>query len=304
MNENPLVSVVVPVYNRARLLGRALGSVLGQTMRDFELIVVDDGSTDDSVAVAESFAADPRVRLCPNPVNLGAAGARNRGIELARGRYVAFQDSDDRWFPEKLARQLEALAAAPRVRAAFCGAVYFSREQCYAIPRSPALRGGEIDLARAILYDNPTTPQTLLVERELLVSVGGFDRTLRINEDWDLVLRLAQEVAFGFVDEPLVMLYRTPGSVSSDRRADALFRLALVERYGALFARERDARARQRYIAGCLLSAEGRPVEAARALLRSFRDAPRGRTLAQVGRAFLPRRRPASPRGGAPGPRA
>ena len=108
----PRVSVFIPAYNREDLIGDAVGSVLAQTFRDFELIVVDDGSTDRTCAIVEAFG-DPRVRLVSNGANLGIPISRNRGLELARGDYLAILDSDDRMLPERLRRQVAFLDANP-----------------------------------------------------------------------------------------------------------------------------------------------------------------------------------------------
>lgn len=97
----PTVSVVIPTYNRAHLVGRAIQSVLNQTYQDFEIIVVDDGSTDNTEEVVKSFN-DPRIRYIRHDQNRGGSAARNTGIKMARGEYIAFQDSDDEWLPEKL----------------------------------------------------------------------------------------------------------------------------------------------------------------------------------------------------------
>ncbi len=109
----PLVSVIMPLYNAERFVQAAILSVVGQTVKDWELIVIDDGSKDRSYEVAKEQAEkDERICLLRNEVNSGVAKTRNRGIELARGEYIAFLDSDDIWHPEKLQRQLERMTAA------------------------------------------------------------------------------------------------------------------------------------------------------------------------------------------------
>src|SRR5579859_6948520 len=110
MSKAPAVSVILPTYNRAHLLPRAIASVLGQSFRDFELIVVDDGSKDDTVGLMRSYD-DPRIVFLPPERNLGDAGARMRGIACARGEWLAFQDSDDEWLPDRLRLQLDYAAS-------------------------------------------------------------------------------------------------------------------------------------------------------------------------------------------------
>ena len=124
MPDTPTVSVIMPVHNRHDLVRRSIESVLAQNMTDFELLVIDDCSTDKTAEVVEEFCSDPRVHLHRNLKNLGPGGARNLGIDLARSRYIAFQDSDDRWFPEKLALQIAALESNQDRRACYCGALF------------------------------------------------------------------------------------------------------------------------------------------------------------------------------------
>ena len=290
MNDVPSVSVVLPVYNRRDLVRRAIESVLAQTAGDLELLVIDDCSTDGTPEVVAEYCTDPRVRLHRNTDNLGAAGARNRGIDLARGRYVAFQDSDDRWFPEKLALQLAALRDNPGVRACYCGALYYSAQQCYYIPQDAALDAvgaREGDLSVAVLHENPITPQALLVERTLFDEVGGFDTSLRINEDWELAIRMAQKTRFALVGEPLVVIYRTVNSVSSDLVANIAVRKWLLTQYAGLFADNPAARARQNYIIAGQSLRNRAHDDAVAHFRRSFRDAPSLRCLLQIQRARL-----------------
>lgn len=281
----PTVSVVLPVYDRAGTIARAIESVLAQSFTDLELIVIDDGSTDATPEIVRGYLTDPRVRFEVNPRNLGAAGTRNRGIALARGAYVAFQDSDDRWLPEKLALQMEELARSPDCRVCYCGALYYAEEQCYYIPRRGTLQHKRGDLSAAILSSNPTTPQTLLVDRALIDQTGAFDDSFRINEDWELAIRLAQASPFAFVPEPLVLIYRTANSLSSDRAADTATRARILRDHAPLYARNPTARARQAYIIGCQNLQLGQPGTALRDLAASFRDAPSLVCLAQMLRA-------------------
>ncbi|WP_425053154.1 glycosyltransferase family 2 protein [Psychromarinibacter sp. S121] len=290
MTDAPTVSIVLPVHNREVLVRRAIDSVLAQTRQDFELIVIDDCSTDRTVEVVREYCSDPRVRLELNTTNLGPAGARNRGIELARGRYVAFQDSDDRWFPEKLAMQVQAMEDAPDCRASYCGALYYSAAQCYYIPRLSVFDIGDAaqgDISEAVLHTNPTTPQTLMAERTLFEDVGGFDTSLRINEDWELAIRLAQKAKFAFVEEPLVVIYRTANSVSSDKVADTAFRKKLLTDYADLYAKYPEARARQNYIIGGQSIENAATRDAVEYFRRSYRDSPSLKSLIQIWRARL-----------------
>lgn len=108
--ENPLVSVIMPAYNAERYIAASIASVMAQTMQAWELIVIDDGSNDGTMQIVQNMAKeDPRIRLCPNESNMGTARSRNRGMDLSRGQYIAFLDSDDIWHPQKLEKQLSCM---------------------------------------------------------------------------------------------------------------------------------------------------------------------------------------------------
>ncbi len=229
-SDPPLVSIVLPVFNRAEELPRAAASVLRQSYRDIELIIVDDGSTDDTTLVARRIASgDGRVRLVTLDENRGAAVARNEGIRLSRGRYVAFQDSDDEWSVTKLERQLGTLRSLGRRAAAcYCRFEMESPAGWTVVPDGPAepFHG---DIGVRLLSGNVVGTPTLLVERELLETVEGFDASLRALEDWDLALRLAFRTQFGFVDAVLVRAHRGVGSVNA--RADLLTEWAVLKKH-------------------------------------------------------------------------
>lgn len=223
----PLVGVVIPTYNRADLVLRAVRSVLGQTWRDLDLVVVDDGSTDGTV---DRLAAidDPRLRVIAQ-ANGGVARARNRGLAEARGDWVAFLDSDDRWHPEKLARQMAVMLTAP-ARTGFC---HTGLEIVLAdgLVEAPATAEGRI--FEACLLDNPVRAPTSsgVVRREAVDAVGGFDPALPAIEDWDWLQRLARLYDVAAVAEPLVV-YRDAGEGRRSRnfRANMEAREMLWER--------------------------------------------------------------------------
>ncbi len=184
------VSVVIPTHDRAALVGRALRSVLAQTVGDLEVIVVDDGSTDGTARVVADWP-DPRVRLVRFDRCRGVAAARNEGIRQARADLVAFLDSDDEWLPEKLERQLARLEAAtdPRVTTVFC-LDYRYTPGWGRIPRSGVVHEG--DVFASLLRDWTPHPSLALVRRSALLAVGGFDETLPYDEEQDLWLRMAE----------------------------------------------------------------------------------------------------------------
>ncbi|TPV93205.1 MAG: glycosyltransferase [Myxococcales bacterium FL481] len=196
------ISVVVPTYQRAELTCRALRSVVAQTEAPGEIILVDDGSSDGTAErVHEQF---PQVRVIVQS-NRGVSAARNRGIRDARGELVALLDSDDEWHPDKLARQVHALSAAPWARLCHTDEVWVRRGRRVNPMRKHQKFGGWI-------YDKclplcAISPSSVLVFRSLLEEVGGFDEDLPACEDYDLWLRICARHPVLFVPEALLTKY-------------------------------------------------------------------------------------------------
>jgi glycosyltransferase involved in cell wall biosynthesis len=218
----PLVSVVLPTFNRQRVLGRAITSVLGQTYRNLELIVVDDGSTDGTGELVGTMA-DPRVRLVRKGRREGAAKARNDGIRAAAGELIAFQDSDDEWLSTKLERQV-ALLENSSADVGWIGGSHLAM-----LPAGPIVVSAEslvhgVDYQHDLLDGRAFVTPTWLVRRALLLEVGLFDEALGCLEDWDLILRLDRVCRFRAVAEPVVRKHGSADSLFGDvpRRIAAL----------------------------------------------------------------------------------
>ena len=172
-----MISVIIPVYNYERYLGEAIESVLGQTYQDLEVIVVDDGSTDRSGDVAKSFAGQG-VRYCQE-VHAGIGPARNKGVELAQGEFIAFLDADDRWPLEKIERQLRAFENDPALEMVF--------GQALQLQNGPAWEAGVRDKNLAVDGMVPgMVPGTMLIKRDAFDRVGKFQGGLKVGEfiDW------------------------------------------------------------------------------------------------------------------------
>lgn len=192
------VSVIIPTRDRCAALSRALGSVLAQTLPAAEVIVVDDGSRDSTLElVATRF---PEVRLI-RQAPAGVSAARNRGIRAARSPWIAFLDSDDRWLPRKLERQLEALRKSSRHRICHAGEVWIRHGRRVNPPRHHTPVGGRI--FRECLRRCAIAPSSVVLERDLLDEAGGFDESLRACEDYDLWLRICSRHEVLLVPEPL-----------------------------------------------------------------------------------------------------
>jgi len=212
--ETPLVSVVTPAYNVAWCVGRAVDSVLAQDYREREMIVVDDGSTDDTAKVLASYGGAIRV---VRQENRGMSAARNVAIRAARGEYVAFLDSDDWWLPHKLSRQV-ALMQADR------GIGFSSTAARVEDPQGKLLnrwrcRHAKTDILKTLFAQNAAIAggcSAVMVRASLLQQTGLFDESLRGFEDPDLWMRLAAASGYACIDEELVVILRREKSVSGN----------------------------------------------------------------------------------------
>lgn len=220
------VSVVIPTFNRGGVIAHAVRSVLEQTYGDFELLVIDDGSTDDTEARVRSLT-DPRVHYIRQP-NGGVSAARNHGVRRARGNAIAFLDSDDAWMPDKLARDVAFLDAHPDVDAVFADVRKHDGDAVVPsfVRAAPVIAGmltrhagtDEIVFSRRemrllLLQEVPILPSAFTIRRAALLAAQGFDETWRSFEDWDLFLRLADRTAFGYIDRPLAVQTISPDSL-------------------------------------------------------------------------------------------
>ena len=201
----PRVSIIVPVFNRAQTVGRAVASVMAQTFGDWELIIVDDGSEDDLVG-AMAACPDERRRVLRHERNRGAAAARNTGIDAARAPFIAFLDSDDEWLPAKLARQVDAIERAGPRLGALCSAFRLRRTRTgYSEDRYPRAPAGWPAQLLDGCFVSPGT--TLLARRECFDTVGPLDESLARFEDWDWLLRLVERYDFDCLPEILAIVH-------------------------------------------------------------------------------------------------
>ena len=220
-DNRPVVSVILPTYNRKNLVGKAIQSVLEQNYRNLELIIIDDASTDGTEEIIKEFK-DARILYLRNPVNRGGGAARNTGIKVAKGSFIAFQDSDDLWLPDKLEKQMAVFKVSPEN----VGVVYTQcdrreGDQVRRIPgeHTPQKNG---DLFKGLLSENFITLPTVVIKKVCLEKVGGFDESLPRLQDWEFFIRIARYFEFQYIPEPLVYSFFTPGSISS--KPEALIR--------------------------------------------------------------------------------
>lgn len=229
--QTPLVSVIIPTYNRVKTLSIAIESVLRQTYGNVEVIVVDDGSSDGTEEYVNGLT-DHRVKYVRSAVNRGPAAARNLGVKYALGKYVAFQDSDDEWHADKLEKQMPLLLDMAQGNSlVYCEFTrYYGKNPHDLVPSKKIPLSCKQGKMLAVLLQQPMiSTQTIVVNRDDFLKVGGFDEHLRTFEDYEFTLRFSQNHNIGFVEESLVKVYDSPDSVDK-RFADRIRTQAYVVR--------------------------------------------------------------------------
>lgn len=259
----PTVSVVVPTYNYGRYVGEAIDSALAQTVPPLEVIVVDDGSTDDTPTRLAVYG--DRIRVI-RQANQGLSAARNTGIRAARGEWVALLDSDDAFHPRKHELQLMALAACPDLHLLATGGFSDPAVRWPAVPAGLPVRRLAVG---QIAVRTPFSPSGVLGRRSSFEATGGFDPDLRSVEDREMWVRVAAAGPVAVLDAPLVWVRDTPGSMSKNPGVMEHFDRLVVERSFALPALRGRWAARRRALAHVYLSSAhtyltaGRPAAAA-----------------------------------------
>ncbi len=304
------VSVVVPTYNRGPLLAEAIASALAQTHGDLEVVVVDDGSTDDT---RERVAAigDRRLRYLHQP-NAGVSAARNRGLAAATAPLVAFLDSDDLWKPDKLAREVAFLRRHPDAAAVFTDVE--KRDGDLVVPSfiaetpvfsrlvagRPAADGLVLDRRRmqlCLLEEVPILPSAFTIRRPALDRTGHFDETWSSWEDWEFFLRLAAWACIGYLGRPLVVLRITGTSLhrlDAERGRSLMLRLLLRERRRLAGDAEAQAAIRRGLVRlrkhmGWHYLAAGRRRAALASYLRGYGETREAGLLVRAAATVLPR---------------
>ncbi|MDE7132455.1 MAG: glycosyltransferase family 2 protein [Lachnospiraceae bacterium] len=229
-----MVSIIVPTYNRENVIERALRSILRQTYSAYEVIVVDDGSTDGTESVVARLQ-DDRIRYIALQENQGVAHARNVGIQEAKYDYVAFLDSDDEWLPNKLELQMKKmLSSSKRTGMVYCrmGGLLRDGSGRFVCPHEDYVKEIlEGELFKPLLFQNVIGTPTMLVRKECLQQTGGFKETLHCLEDWELILRIAKNWKIAFVDKVLVEVHKSEGSVSTNTPWYLIARCYMVSLY-------------------------------------------------------------------------
>lgn len=227
---DPKVSIILPTYNRAHLLKRSIKSVLQQTYTNFELIVVDDGSTDNTPNIVKSFK-DGRIHFIRQKKREGANNARNKGIKSSTGNLIAFQDSDDKWMKQKLEKQVNAIIDSDiSVGVVYVKSINYKNGVKTFIPKDKVkIKDG--DIFKQLLKGNFISTPMILTRREYLEKVGLFDENLHRLQDWDLCIRLSQKYKFRYINEPLLLAYHSKDSISEDKKARLKAHILIFKKY-------------------------------------------------------------------------
>jgi hypothetical protein len=282
----PKVSVVIPTCNRPELLKRAIRSVLAQTFQDFEIIVVDDGMKVRAKDAALGFS-DPRIRYIENETSLGGGGTRNRGIDEAKGEYIAFLDDDDEWLPEKLKKQVKALEKAPLKTGFVMPSVLIrkgNREEINYI------EGGERDFSKITLRRlKGFLTSGLMVRREVLKEVGAFDTAFPSHQEIDLLVRISQKYLGIGIHEPLVINYfgTEGGHIGGDLRRRISGREMFLSKHSNLIGKDKDLLSTHLYWLGLMYLQSGDVNRAQKQFLSSLRVRLTFRSIVGFFRTFV-----------------
>jgi len=254
--EEPLVSVILPTYNRAHIIEKSIKSVLDQTFTNFELLIVDDGSDDNTEKVVKNID-DPRIKYIKCMENKGANVARNIGISTAKADYIAFQDSDDEWYTDKLKKQVTAMQGSlPSIGVVYSGYWRMQDNKKTYIPTETTTQL-EGDISYQLLMSNFIGTPTMLIRKECFEKVGNFDEKLPRFQDWDLVIRLSKYYHFKYINEATMNAYIQTDSLTSNQEAQFMaYKMIFKKHYNdfskdkKLFIKSHEVMGIQSYLNG------------------------------------------------------
>lgn len=271
-NNKPKVSVIIPTYNREHLISRSIDSVLNQTYKDFEVIIVDDASTDNTEElIKKEYPTLIYLRL---KENMGAAVARNTGLNVARGEYIAFHDSDDEWFPEKLEKQMVVFDKFPEVGVVYTDMLRILEDQGIDYWNSPTVYSGILVNEQTLDYQVLGIGiQSAVIQKECIEYVGYFDDKLPRLIDLDLFLRLSKYFKFYHIREPLVKYYENEG-ISTNIIAGYTARIYLLTKYFNCLKGNKKFLARQYYDIGYSMMSIGNLRSGRHYLIKAIKANP------------------------------
>ncbi|GLR97792.1 MULTISPECIES: glycosyltransferase family 2 protein [Bradyrhizobium] len=305
------VSIVMRTYNRAHIIGEAIESALRQTYGDFELIVVDDGSSDGTAEVVRRFGSE-KIRYIRHEQNRGVSAAGNTGIQAATGDVIAHLDSDDFWKPEMLGRLVDVLNRYPQLGAAFCdvevvrgksvSSIVSSMRAFPGLLASHAQSSSDVflfssrEMYLCLLEEVPIKPTAMLIRRDVLATLGGYKESWRSGEDWELYLRISKHFGFGYVNRKLATMRVLDDSTLSrfqEEDKSSLLQMVLGEKKA--LRRDHEARhAANRAISrhhkelGWIYLHSGRRIKSISTYLRGFAETGHLPLMMRSVLAFMP----------------
>jgi len=209
----PIISVIIPVYNGEKTIHETINSVLNQTISDFELLIINDGSQDSTLKIVSTIQ-DSRLKVF-SYFKAGVSASRNRGLAQATGEFISFIDADDLWTPDKLETQLKVLQENPKAAVAYSWTDWIDESSQIIGKGSYITQEGEV-FAKLLLNDFVANGSNCLIRRQALIEVGSFDESLAHGEDWELWLRLAARYEFVAVSSPQILYRISSKSASFD----------------------------------------------------------------------------------------
>ena len=246
MNASPLISIIIPCYNGGAFIAEAIESVVAQSLEDWELIIIDDGSVDNSKEIVKEFTKDKRISLLSNERNLGIAKTKNKGVKNSKGEFIAFLDQDDLWSKDKLELQIARLRADSKLAVICTGMFYTDRS----LNNTSTFTGYDDTVQTTMIKDLFITPinssSLMMVRRSSLSDESPFDETLKGWDDFELLMRLAVQYKIGYVREPLVKKRIHSGGAQrldevTDEEGRVFDHILRLHPFLVQFKKERDA---------------------------------------------------------------
>lgn len=267
------VSIIIPTYNRAGLLHSAIASVLNQTFHDFEIVVVDDGSEDNTREIVMGFH-DKRIKYIRHMINKGEASTRNTGIMNSNAQYIAFLDDDDEWLQEKLRLQVNLFKnSPPGVGGVYSGFVVIDmNDKSILGQKIPRKRG---NIYHDIFVENCIgTPSTVIVRKECFERVGLFDESIAYGLDYDMWIRISKEFHFEYIEEPLVKYYVHENRLSNNPEIRIRGLETILHKYSRFFAFNSKRYSRSYLSLGLLCCYSGKIRKGIKAFINAIRLYP------------------------------
>jgi glycosyltransferase involved in cell wall biosynthesis len=266
----PSVSIIIPTYNRADLLPRAIDSVLCQSYQDIEIIVVDDASSDSTCNVIQKYI-DKKLIYIRRSVKGGGGVSRNTGIQRAKGNYIAFLDDDDEWMPDKLLEQIQHLKGNPRCGMVYTGYFIVDSRTSSMAPNKKY----EYVSYEALLKENCVGPtSTYLIRKSCFDNVGLFDESLPSCQDWDLLIRLAKRYPISVIDKPLVKYYTHNDRITTNYANTAMGKELLLSKILPELKSRPQALSKHYFVLGNLYCHNGNMLLGRKKLMQAIKACP------------------------------